>query len=80
MDDYRQIIPGAKPGEIIPIAKEIDMEETVDLFATKISAFAKATVDRLRHEEYRHRTLRSHREVSFTGRGVDGCLIGKPYK
>ena len=63
MDDYRQIIPGAKPGEIIPIVKEIDMEETVDFFATKISAFAKATVDRLRHEEYRHREHPS--EITF---------------
>ncbi|MHC4633039.1 MAG: hypothetical protein ACYS9C_17475, partial [Planctomycetota bacterium] len=35
MDDYRQIILSAKPGEIIPIVKEIDMEETVDFFATK---------------------------------------------
>ena len=35
MDDYREIILGAKPGEIIPIVKEIDIEETVDFFATK---------------------------------------------
>ncbi len=44
MDDYRQIILGAKPGEIIPIVKEIDMEETVDFFATETQ----------RHEEYSH--------------------------
>ncbi len=30
MDDYRQIIHSAKPGQIVPIVKEIDIDEPVD--------------------------------------------------
>ena len=33
MDDYKQIILGAEPGQIVPIVKRIDMEEPVDFFA-----------------------------------------------
>ncbi len=33
MDDYKQIITGAKPGQIVPIVKEIDIDEPVDFFA-----------------------------------------------
>ena len=33
MDDYRQIILDAGPGQIVPIVKEIDMDEPVDFFA-----------------------------------------------
>ena len=38
MDDYRQIIENAKPGEIIPIVKRIEMADPMDFFA-KISVF-----------------------------------------
>ncbi|MHC4298584.1 MAG: anthranilate synthase component 1 [Planctomycetota bacterium] len=41
MEDYRQIILGAKPGEIVPIVKRIDMSEPVDFFA-KISDYGRA--------------------------------------
>ena len=33
MDDYRGIIANAKPGQIVPIVKEIDINEPVDFFA-----------------------------------------------
>ncbi|GAJ17505.1 unnamed protein product, partial [marine sediment metagenome] len=33
MDDYRQIIIDAKAGQIVPIVKEIDIDEPVDFFA-----------------------------------------------
>jgi len=33
MNDYRQIIRSAKPGQIVPIVKEIDIDEPVDFFA-----------------------------------------------
>ena len=33
MEDYRQIILNAEPGQIIPIVKQIDMDEPVDFFA-----------------------------------------------
>jgi len=41
MDDYRQIILSAKPGQIIPIVKQIDMDEPVDFFA-KLSDYGRA--------------------------------------
>jgi len=41
MDDYRQIILGAKPGQIIPIVRQIDMDEPVDFFA-KLSDYGRA--------------------------------------
>ena len=41
MDDYRQIIRNAKPGQIVPIVKEIDMDEPVDFFA-KLSDYGRA--------------------------------------
>jgi anthranilate synthase component 1 len=33
MEDYRQIIHNAKPGQIIPIVKQIEMDDPVDFFA-----------------------------------------------
>jgi anthranilate synthase component 1 len=41
MDDYRQIILGARPGQIVPIFKEIDMDEPVDFFA-RLSDYGRA--------------------------------------
>jgi len=41
MDDYRQIIANAKPGEIIPIVKRIEMADPMDFFA-KISDYGRA--------------------------------------
>jgi len=41
MDDYRQIIKSAKPGQIIPIVKQIDIDEPVDFFA-KLSNYGRA--------------------------------------
>lgn len=41
MDDYRQIIYSAKPGQIIPIVKQIDMDEPVDFFA-RLSDYGRA--------------------------------------
>jgi len=40
MEDYRQIIHGAGPGQIIPIVKQIDMGEPVDFFA-KLSDYGR---------------------------------------
>jgi len=40
MDDYRQIILNAKPGQIVPIVKEIDIDEPVDFFA-KLSDYGR---------------------------------------
>jgi anthranilate synthase component 1 len=41
MDDYRQIIHGAKAGQIVPIVKEIDMNEPVEFFA-KLSDYGRS--------------------------------------
>ena len=41
MDDYRQIILGAKPGQIVPIVKEIEIDEPVDFFA-RMSDYGRA--------------------------------------
>ncbi|MHC4330291.1 MAG: anthranilate synthase component 1 [Planctomycetota bacterium] len=41
MDDYRQIILGAEPGQIVPIVKRIEMTEPVDFFA-KVSDYGRA--------------------------------------
>jgi len=41
MDDYRQIIQNAKPGEIIPIVKRLDMTDPMDFFA-KISDYGRS--------------------------------------
>ncbi len=40
MDDYKQIIESAKPGEIIPIVKRIEMSDPMDFFA-KISDYGR---------------------------------------
>jgi len=41
MEDYRQIINSASPGQIIPIVKQIDMGEPVDFFS-KLSDYGRA--------------------------------------
>jgi len=41
MEDYRQIILDARPGQIVPIVKEIDIDEPVDFFA-KLSDYGRA--------------------------------------
>ncbi|UCE99977.1 MAG: anthranilate synthase component 1 [Planctomycetota bacterium] len=41
MDDYRQVIVNAKPGQIVPIVKQIDMAEPVDFFA-KLTDYGRA--------------------------------------
>jgi len=41
MEDYRQIINGARPGQIVPIVKRIDIKEPVDFFA-KLSDYGRA--------------------------------------
>jgi anthranilate synthase component 1 len=41
MDDYRQIITSAKPGQIVPIVKEIDIDEPVDFF-TRLSDYGRS--------------------------------------
>ncbi len=40
MEDYRQIILNASPGEIVPIVKRIDMKDPMDFFA-KISDYGR---------------------------------------
>ena len=41
MEDYRQIINEARPGQIVPIVKEIDIDEPVDFFA-RLSDYGRA--------------------------------------
>ena len=41
MDEYRQIINGAEPGQIVPIVKQIDIKDPVDFFA-KLSDYGRA--------------------------------------
>ncbi|UCF43419.1 MAG: anthranilate synthase component 1 [Planctomycetota bacterium] len=41
MEDYKQIIHSAKPGQIVPIVKQMDMAEPVDFFA-KLSDYGRA--------------------------------------
>jgi len=41
MEDYRQIILNAKPGQIVPIVKQMDMDEPVDFFA-RLSDYGRA--------------------------------------
>ncbi len=41
MEDYREIILDASPGEIVPIVKEIDIAEPVDFFA-RLSDYGRA--------------------------------------
>ncbi len=41
MEDYRQIIQGARPGQIVPIVKQIDMDDPMDFFA-KLSDYGRA--------------------------------------
>jgi anthranilate synthase component 1 len=41
MDDYKQIIHNAKPGEIVPIVKRIEMKDPMDFFA-KISDYGRS--------------------------------------
>jgi len=41
MEDYRQIISSAKPGEIIPIVKQMTIDDPVDFFA-KVSDYGRS--------------------------------------
>jgi len=41
MEDYRQIILNAEPGQIVPIVKRMDMDEPVDFFS-KLSDYGRA--------------------------------------
>ena len=41
MDDYKQIISRAEPGQIVPIIKQIDIDDPMDFFA-KISDYGRA--------------------------------------
>jgi anthranilate synthase component 1 len=41
MEDYRQIINEARPGQIVPVVKEIDIDEPVDFFA-RLSDYGRA--------------------------------------
>ncbi|MHC4625004.1 MAG: chorismate-binding protein, partial [Planctomycetota bacterium] len=41
MEDYRQIILNAKPGQIVPIVKQMDIDEPVDFFA-RLSDYGRA--------------------------------------
>jgi anthranilate synthase component 1 len=41
MEDYRQVILGAKPGQIVPIVRQIDMDDPVDFFA-RLSDYGRA--------------------------------------
>ncbi|MBN2021128.1 MAG: anthranilate synthase component 1 [Sedimentisphaerales bacterium] len=41
MEDYRKIIESAKPGEVIPIVKRIEMKDPMDFFA-KISDYGRS--------------------------------------
>jgi anthranilate synthase component 1 len=41
MEQYRQILSSAKPGQIIPIVREIDVEDPVDFFA-KLSDYGRS--------------------------------------
>ena len=41
MEDYRQIILSAEPGQLVPVVKQIDMGEPVDFFA-KLSDYGRA--------------------------------------
>jgi len=66
MDDYRQIILGARPGQIIPIVKQIDMDEPVDYFA-RLSDYGRA----------RHCCLFESREY-LTGSGALSFGTARP--
>ena len=41
MDEYKQVILSARPGQIVPIVKEIDIDEPVDFFA-RLSDYGRA--------------------------------------
>jgi len=41
MDEYKQVILGARPGQIVPIVKEIEIDEPVDFFA-RLSDYGRA--------------------------------------
>ena len=41
MDDYRQIIQAARPGQIIPIVREVDIDDPMDFFA-RLSDYGRA--------------------------------------
>ena len=66
MEDYRQIILGAEPGQIVPIVRQIDMDEPVDYFA-KLSDYGRA----------RHCCLFESREY-LTGSGALSFGTARP--
>jgi anthranilate synthase component 1 len=41
MEDYRKIIAAAEPGQIVPVVRQIDMDEPLDFFA-KLSDYGRA--------------------------------------
>jgi len=76
MEDYRQIIHSAQPGQIVPIVKQIAIKEPVDFFA-KLSDYGRAKNCCL-FESREH--LAGYTELSFgtakpalylTGKGAD---------
>jgi len=79
MENYRQIIAGAKPGQIVPIVKQIEIDEPVDFFA-RLSDYGRAKNCCLfESREY----LAGYRELSFgtakpalylTGTGADFAI------
>jgi len=66
VEDYRQIILGARPGQIVPIVKQIDMDEPVDFFA-RLSDYGRA----------KHCCLFESREY-LTGSGALSFGTAKP--
>jgi len=66
VEDYRQIILGAKPGQIVPIVKQIDMDEPVEFFA-RLSDYGRA----------KHCCLFESREY-LTGSGALSFGTAKP--
>ncbi len=73
MDDYREIIHGAKPGQIIPIVREIDIDEPVDFFA-KLSDYGR-TRNCCLFESKEH--LAGYKVLSFGTAKPALYLIGK---
>jgi anthranilate synthase component 1 len=78
MDDYRQVILGARPGQIVPIVKEIDIDEPVDFFA-RLSDYGRAkncclleASDHLKENALSFGTARP--ALYLTGTGVDFAI------
>src|SRR5512136_525712 len=85
MEDYRQIIENAEPGQIVPVVKQIDMGDPLEFFA-KLSDYGRAkNCCLLESREY----LAGTRALSFgtarpalylTGTGADFAIkaLSKP--